>query len=202
MIKAVGLTIVFLCTWCESRGQSRTTLFKNFIVIDGSGRPGTLQDVRIQGDRISLIGTLIAQPGEQVIDGLSQYVLAPGFIDTHSHHSRNLDDSSQFSSFLCQGITTLVVGQDGSSYLPLQSYFQDRLKIGLPVNLASYTGHNTMRYQILGKEANRLATKAEVKAMKKLLRADIKAGSLGLSTGLEYDPGIFSSKRREVAHSL
>ncbi len=194
MIKAVGLTIVFLCTWCESRGQSRTTLFKNFIVIDGSGRPGTLQDVRIQGDRISLIGTLIAQPGEQVIDGLSQYVLAPGFIDTHSHHSRNLDDSSQFSSFLCQGITTLVVGQDGSSYLPLQSYFQDRLKIGLPVNLASYTGHNTMRYQILGKEANRLATKAEVKAMKKLLRADIKAGSLGLSTGLEYDPGIFSSK--------
>ena len=78
MIKAVGLTIVFLCTWCESRGQSRTTLFKNFIVIDGSGRPGTLQDVRIQGDRISLIGTLIAQPGEQVIDGLSQYVLAPG----------------------------------------------------------------------------------------------------------------------------
>lgn len=162
--------------------------------MDGSGHPGEMKDVRIKGNKIVLIGNLIPRLGEQIIDGQNRLLLAPGFIDTHSHHSRNLDDSTQFSSFLCQGITTLVLGQDGSSYLPLNKYYDERLKAGLPVNIASYTGHNTMRYQVLGKDANRLASKAEINTMKKLLQDDIKAGSLGLSTGLEYDPGIYSSK--------
>jgi N-acyl-D-amino-acid deacylase len=198
--------VSFLFTFIsnELKAQTNTTiLFKNFILIDGSGNKSEIKDVRIKNDKIILIGSLLPQPGETIIDGRNKLILAPGFIDTHSHHSRNLDDSTQFSSFLCQGITTLIVGQDGSSYLPLRSYYQDLKKAGVPVNIASYSGHNTIRYEVLGNENfNRLATSGEIKKMKKILRTEMKAGALGLSTGLEYDPGIFSSKEEVMQLAL
>ncbi len=194
-------SLLFLTLSMSLSGQSY--LFKDFIVIDGTGHPGELKDIRVRGDKIVLMGNLIPQINEKIIEGHGRLVLAPGFIDTHSHHSRNLDDTAQFSSFLCQGITTLIVGQDGSSYLPIQDYFRERQQKGLPVNLASYAGHNTIRYEVMGnKDANRLATRSEVKAMKKLVIREIKSGALGLSTGLEYDPGIYSSKEEVMSLAL
>ena len=203
-IRQFSLFLVFtLVAYITSYSQSVTTLFKNFILIDGSGTKGEVKDVRIKDDKIVIIGSLVAQPGEHVIEGLKHLILAPGFIDTHSHHSRNLEDSTQFSSFLCQGITTLIVGQDGSSDLPLKSYYKDLSLKGIPVNVASYTGHNSIRYEVLGNEHfNREATKDEVHRMKKIIRSEMKAGALGLSTGLEYDPGIYSSKEEVMQLAL
>lgn len=195
------LVVSFPCN--NLKTQTTTTLFKNFLVIDGTGNKGEIKDVRIKNDKITLIGSLLPQSGETIIDGMNHLILAPGFIDTHSHHSRNLEDSTQFSSFLCQGITTLIVGQDGSSNLPLQSYFNDVIKAGLPVNLASYIGHNTIRYEVMGNENfNRLATPSEMKQMKTIVRKEMKSGALGLSTGLEYDPGIYSSKEEVIQLAL
>lgn len=194
---------LLLLSYGTARSQSNPILFKNFVLIDGSGSKGELKDVRIKDDKIILIGSLVPQAGDEVIDGGGRLILAPGFIDTHSHHSRNLDDTTRYSSFLCQGITTIVVGQDGSSYLPLKNYFDDLRHNGIPVNVASYSGHNTIRYEVLGNEHfNRLATKEEIHKMKKLLRNDMKAGAIGLSTGLEYDPGIFSSKEEVMQLAL
>lgn len=174
---------------------TQTTLFKDFIIMDGTGNPSYAGDVRMKENMIVVMGSLIPQPGETVIDGHKKWILAPGFIDTHSHHDRDLEDSLGFASFLCQGITTLVVGQDGSSHLPLADYFNQRKLDGIPVNVASYIGHNTIRFQVLGNEHfNREATSAELKQMKKILRTEMKSGAIGLSTGLEYDPGIFSSR--------
>ncbi len=176
-----------------SSGQ--TTLFKNFYIADGTGSRLFLGDVRIRDNKIAIIGRLIPQAGEIVIEGQNRKVLAPGFIDTHSHHDRNLDDSSQFKSFLNQGITTLVVGQDGSSHFPLQAYFGYLTQAAIPVNLASYVGHNTIRFKVLGNtDFNRAASNGEIRQMKKWLKLEMKSGALGLSTGLEYDPGIFSTK--------
>jgi len=150
-----------------------------------------------------LIGTLIPQYGETVIDGNHRLVLAPGFIDTHSHHDQNLEDSNQFNSFLNQGITTLIIGQDGSSHLPLQTYFDERVHAGLPVNLGSYIGHNTLRFAAMGNEDyKRKATKGEIKKMKKTLKQELNSEALGLSTGLEYDPGIYSSRNEVMQLAL
>lgn len=174
---------------------AQTTLFKNFIICDGTGQKMYTGDVRIRDNYIALIGNLIPRYGEPVIDGHHRLILAPGFVDTHSHHDRNLDDSGHYSSFLNQGITTLIIGQDGSSHLPLSAYLEDRTRAGLPVNLGSYIGHNTLRYEAMGNEDfKRTASAREIKHMKKILKNELRTGALGLSTGLEYDPGIYSSR--------
>lgn len=193
MLKREWLCLGFLGLCLVSSGQ--TILFKNFYIADGTGSKLFLGDVRIRDNKIAILGELIPRPGEKVIDGQNRKVLAPGFIDTHSHHDRNLEDSGQYSSFLNQGITTLVIGQDGSSRFPLQDYFEQLTRERIPVNLASYSGHNTLRFNAMGNtEFNREATHGEIRKMKKGLKQDLKSGALGLSTGLEYDPGIFSSK--------
>lgn len=185
------LLIIHLFT--SAIGQS--ILFKNFRIMDGSGNKEYIADVRIKGSEIALIGNLVAQPNERVIQGEGKYILAPGFIDTHSHHDRNLLDPKEYSSFLAQGITTLIFGQDGSSHLPLNKFYEELETKGIPVNAASFIGHNSIRYQVLGNENfQREATRSEIAKMKKILKSEIKSGALGFSTGLEYDPGIFSSK--------
>src|SRR5207245_5266222 len=125
--------------------------------------------------------------------------LAPGFIDTHSHASRGLFEDRDAMADVSQGITTVVVGQDGSSTYPLAEYF-DRLRgEAAAVNVASYIGHGTIRGQVLGTDFKRAATAAEVRKMEDVLRSEMTAGALGLSTGLEYDPGIYSSPSEVVA---
>ncbi|MBY0436202.1 MAG: amidohydrolase family protein, partial [Cyclobacteriaceae bacterium] len=88
----------------------------------------------------------------------------------------------------------IVVGQDGSSNTPLSEYFQHRLDSPAAVNIASYSGHNIIRFKVMGMNYKRKATPEEIERMKEYVRKDMEAGALGLSTGLEYDPGIYSSK--------
>jgi len=123
--------------------------------------------------------------------------LAPGFIDTHSHHDRGLIENPDALAAISQGITTIVVGQDGSSAWPLKDYFQSLQDKPTSVNVASYSGHNTLRDVVMGNNFKREATQTEIDSMKIMLQADMEAGAVGLSTGLEYDPGIYSV-RNEV----
>ncbi len=168
-----------------------STLITGATVYDGSGAPGQQASVRIEADRIVAVGKLRARKGEHVIaaDGL---VLAPGFIDAHSHHDRGDYADRSMPLVLAQGVTTIVIGQDGESagaFAELAGKFGAR---AAAINVASYTGHGHLRDVVMSKDYKRTATPAEVAAMQALLGADIKAGSLGLSTGLEYDPGIYS----------
>jgi len=155
--------------------------------------------VRIAGGRIVEIGaTLAPRVGEAVHDGQGQ-VLAPGFIDTHSHHDRGLLDAPDAATLLSQGVTTIVVGQDGSAALPLRSLWDDLAKTGAAVNVASYSGHNSLRAKVMGEDYRRAATTGEIERMKALLEADMRAGAIGLSSGLGYDPGIYSDSDEVVA---
>lgn len=172
---------------------SASTLIVNASIVDGAGtkaRPGA---VRIDGDHIIAVGALKPLQGEEVIDAHGQ-VLAPGFIDTHSHHDRELDAHPEDATAVSQGITTIVVGQDGDSAFPLKDWIAKMTAHPAAINVASYTGHNTVRDQVMGKDFRREATPAEVRAMADLVRQDMAAGALGLSSGLEYDPGIYSAK--------
>lgn len=176
-----------------------STLIERVYIIDGTGAVGYEGSVRIGGDRILAVGQLRALPGERVVDGQGK-VLAPGFIDTHSHHYRDYVKDPAMPAVTSQGITTIVVGQDGGSYYPLADFFKGLEASPAAVNVASYSGHNTLRFTVMGNENfKRLATRAELRKMKALLAEEMEAGALGLSTGLEYDPGIYSDTAEVLA---
>lgn len=168
-------------------------LIDNVRLADGTGaaiQPGA---VRIAGGRIVEVGAALEpKDREQVRDG-GGLVLAPGFIDTHSHHERGLQTKPGADELVSQGVTTIVVGQDGGSVLPLTRLWQQLEAQPAAVNVASYTGHNTLRSEALGKDYKRVSTPEEVARMRELLETDMQAGSIGLSTGLGYDPGIYSA---------
>ena len=170
-----------------------STLIVGARVIDGLGGPARLESVRLDGARILAVGQLTPNAGETVVDGKG-LVLAPGFIDAHSHHDRQAELAPDMASVTAQGVTTIVVGQDGESHFPLKAYFAGLTAKPLAVNVASYTGHGTLRDRALGSDFKRTATAAEIAAMKADLATDMAEGSLGLSTGLEYDPGIYGSR--------
>lgn len=173
-------------------------LIQGATVVDGTGAPGIPAAVRIRGNRIEEVGALQPAADEKVVDG-SGLVLAPGFIDTHSHHDDNLAKDRTVFAAISQGITTIVVGQDGGSEFPLGSFFQSLEKNPAALNVASYVGHGTLRSQVMGDDFRRAATPDEIEAMTALLRRDMASGALGLSTGLEYDPGIYSTTGELIA---
>jgi N-acyl-D-amino-acid deacylase len=181
----------------DAAPASSSTLIRNVRLLDGTGAAARPADVRIAGGRIAEVGALTAATGEATVDG-GGLVLAPGFIDTHSHADGELFDHLDALAAVSQGITTVVVGQDGDAPMPLADFF-DRLGREKPaINVASYAGHGTIRSQVMGEDFRRVATSSEIKKMKKLLDAEMQAGALGLASGLEYDPGIYASREEMI----
>ena len=168
-----------------------THLISNVVIVDGSGEGRRNGAVRILGDEIVEVGDLKARSGETVTDG-DGLVLAPGFIDTHSHADEELFDHPDALAVLSQGITTIVIGQDGSSPFPLLDFRFKLIDQPPPMNIAAYSGHNSIRQHVMGTRFQRPANDAELSVMSQFLREDMQAGALGLATGLEYDPGIYS----------
>ncbi len=175
-----------------------STLIVNATLVDGTGNASRQGSVRIEGDRIREVGDLTARAGETVVDAKG-LTLAPGFIDTHSHHDRGLFDQRDLLAAVSQGITTIVVGQDGGSSYPLKDFFGRLQTNPASVNIASYIGHGTLRERVMGDDFKRIATPDEVSRMEGLLRSEMDAGALGLSSGLEYDPGIYSDPSELIA---
>lgn len=169
-----------------------TQLITNVKIINGTGLPAFNGSVRIVDDRIADIGTLSAFPGETVTDG-NGYVLAPGFIDSHSHHDWGLRDNPSCIAATSQGITTIVVGQDGWS-TPIDS-IADLLKTRpVSINIATFTGHASLRQKVMKGDVFRKSTPDELLQMQAILKQEMESGSLGLSTGLEYEPAFYASR--------
>ncbi|MCP1385270.1 serine hydrolase [Runella salmonicolor] len=171
----------------------QTQLISNIKLIDGTGTASRKTAVRLRDDRIWEIGDLTPFPNEAVTDGKGM-TLAPGFIDSHSHHFGGLEQHPDAIAALNQGVTTIVTGQDGGSTPmdTLQSFFKKR---PVAINVATYTGHSTLRAKVMGaKSLYRTAKPEEVEKMKILLRDEMKKGSLGLATGLEYESAFFSNR--------
>lgn len=178
-------------------GALLSTLIRGASVMDGTGGPARAVSVRIEGDKILAVGNLEAGPSETVIEA-SGFVLAPGFIDTHSHGDDDVFDYPDALAALSQGITTIVGGQDGGSAQPLADYFARLEKSPAAVNVASYVGHGTVRRLIMGEDFRRPAKSDEIEKMRQLVRQEMLAGALGLATGLEYDPGIYSAREEVI----
>ena len=177
----------------DKTAPESAVIIENATLVDGTEAAPRIADVRVRGDRIVAVGPLDPVEGEALIEARG-LTLAPGFIDTHSHHGSALLEQPDALAAVSQGITTIVTGQDGGSEVPLSDWFAKLEASPAAVNVASYSGHNSLRDAALGEDYKRKATKAEVEKMRVLLAADMGAGAIGLSSGLEYDPGIYSAK--------
>ena len=175
-----------------------STLIVNASIVDGTGSPARAGAVRIDGDRIVEVGALEPKRGEAVIDA-GGLTLAPGFIDVHSHHEEGLFEMREAAPVVSQGITTIVAGQDGGMTYPVRDLFERMEKIPPAINVATFVGHGSLREDAMGKDDyRRHATAAEVEKMRLGVEDGMKAGALGLATGLEYDPGIYSASEEVI----
>jgi N-acyl-D-amino-acid deacylase len=176
---------------------ANTILIHNVVLVDGTGAPGYAGAVRLGSGKILAVErNLPPKPGERIYEGGGR-TLAPGFIDTHSHHS--VWEQPMAPCLLSQGVTTIVLGQDGTSTFPLHTLWTRLEQQPAAVNVASYSGHNTVRRAVLGLDFRRHATAMELAQMRERIEIDMRAGALGLSTGLAYDPGSYASIEEVVA---
>ena len=172
-------------------------LIKNVQLMDGTGAPARNASVRVQGKRIIAVGNLTPFADETIIDGEGK-ILAPGFIDSHSHLAGSLAKYPEALAALNQGITTIVAGQDGDGD-PVDSIKAEIKRIPTAINVATYTGHAAIREKIMGVEnLGRPATNEELEKIKAILKDELSNGSLGLSTGLEYEAGFYSSRNEII----
>ncbi len=170
------------------------TIITNIQLVDGTGKPAFKASVKIIGNKIVAIGDLKPNKTDQMIDGNGK-ILAPGFIDSHSHHFGDLNKNRAGLSTSSQGITTIVIGQDGNGY-PMDSLTKWMQANSVVSNVASYTGQSSLREIAMGEnDLYRKATEAEIAQMKSVLASELEKGSFGLSTGLEYESAFYSSKQ-------
>jgi N-acyl-D-amino-acid deacylase len=162
-------------------------------IVDGLGSPPYLADIGIRDERIACIGTVDPKYAGQVIDGTGLTV-APGFIDVHTHVERNIPTRSEpflAPNFVRQGVTTIVTGNCGRSFLDIGKAFKQLESDGTQINLASFIGHNTVRQRVMSDSAAVPSAEQLIK-MKELVSGGMRDGALGISTGLEYIPGAFA----------
>jgi len=173
-------------------------LILNGRVHDGAGNPSIRADVGIRGDRIAAVGALAGAAATTTIDAAGR-VVAPGFIDVHSHALDAITNPQlrEARPLLAQGVTTVVGNPDGGGPLDLAEQAA-RLAAdgGIGVNAALLIGHATVRRAVIG-AANRQPTTEELEKMRGLVRTAREAGAFGLSSGLFYTPGRFA-KTEEV----
>lgn len=176
---------------------STDLIVRGATVLDGTGAEGRQGDVAVSGGRISAIGRRLSAVGADEVDGRG-LVLAPGFIDIHSHGDSNLEDDPRAESVIRQGITTIVVGADGGSNAtgsparPFRAYWEEVSRLRPAVNIASMVGLGSIRAEKIG-PTDRPATAEEIAEMTSWVARAIDEGACGASSGLEYTPGAFAS---------
>lgn len=165
-------------------------------VLDGSGNPATYADVGLRGGAIAAVGRLTGAPARRTINAKGK-ILAPGFIDLHSHADRGLTSEDRqrraAPNLVTQGITTVLVNPDGGGPWPLSRQRADMERLGIGPNAALMVGHGTVRGLVMKKDFRRPATADEIRQMRELVRQGMQDRAFGLSAGLEYVPGIWST---------
>ncbi|CAN5268795.1 D-aminoacylase [soil metagenome] len=178
-------------------------VIRNGSVFDGSGAEARVLDVAIGGGRITEVGPALSTRGKEEFDAKGLAV-APGFIDIHSHGDSNLTEDARAESVIRQGVTTIVVGADGSSRATgsaarsFSAYFADLERLRPGPNVACMVGLGSIRGEVVG-EGDRPATADELRRMTAMVESALADGACGASSGLEYTPGAFASLAELIA---
>ena len=203
----VAVLAVFCCgpaivDSAHAQDQTLDVLITGGRIYDGSGNPWFYGDVGIRAGRIVAVGRLAGARAARTIDATGKIVV-PGFIDIHSHADRGLtsDDARRRAApnLVSQGITTVVVNQDGRSPLPIADQLEAFGRLGTGPNTIVMVGHGAVRGRVMGDDFRRPARPGEIEQMRQLVRRSLAEGAWGMSAGLEYTPGRWSTTDEVVA---
>lgn len=193
------LGILLILSACATAPDVPVVAIVNPTVVDGSGAPAfKTTAVLIRGDRIDAVGARSIPRGATIIDA-EGLTLAPGFIDIHNHSGSGLERDPAATTQVSQGITTLVLGQDGGSALPVGDYLRKLETTPVAVNVLTFVGQATVRSKVMNGDTDRAATADEIAAMASIVDTAMREGAFGLSTGLEYEAAKKSSTEEVIA---
>jgi len=192
-MRIIILLSLLISKFCSA--QQADILIKNGKILDGTGNSWFYGDVAVKDGKIIAIGHLQNYTAAKSIDA-TNLIVAPGFIDVHTHCEGDEYKNPLAQNFLLDGVTSVVTGNCGSSYTHLAKYFKALDSIKMSINIASLIGHNDVRKAVMG-SANRDPNEAEIKKMEAIVEQAMKDGAVGFSTGLIYIPGTYS-KTEEV----
>jgi len=208
--------------------MSYDVLVKNISIADGTGSPMFTGCVAVQDGKIVKVAPSIEGEAQLVIEGNEKQILCPGFFDTHTHGDMQRIFDPYMTTQILQGVTYDVCGNCGISAAPVDPNNFDLLKrytaplmpfnqfdeqwatwdtfgkyldavknVGCKIHAHSFVGHGTLRIAAMGME-DRAPTAEEMEVMKSLLREAMEAGALGMSSGLIYAPGVYSTTEELV----
>lgn len=219
MFLAILLSVALTAMPQGSESPEYDLLIEHGHIIDGTGSPWFEGSVAINGGKIVAVGRLEHASARKVLDAQGQ-VVAPGFIDLHSHSDFTLLVDGNAQSKIRQGVTTEILGESnsagpvegaGDSDLDLQlaplglhrdwkslgEYFTRLLRQGIAVNVASYVGSGQVRLDVMG-NINRAPTPSEMQRMKQLVDEAMLDGAIGLGSGLIYPPNSYASREELI----
>lgn len=195
-------------------------LLKNLKIIDGTGAPAFVGDIGIKNDRIADVGQIYGKAKVELqCNGL---IASPGFIDMHNHSDFSVLQEPYAKNYISQGVTTLLLGNCGISGAPISNKNRSVIKVlkdidnmdlqwesfgeyievleesKKSINLAALIGQGNVRGAVLGLEKVKAAPE-DLDKMRQIVREAMESGAFGLSTGLIYDPGLFTDTEELIA---
>lgn len=191
MKRAPILVLVILFFFgCQLRAQQFDLVVVNGKIIDGSGNSWYYGDIAMKDGKIMKIGKASDWSSKRVIDA-SGLIVAPGFIDVHTHIEGNDLKVPTAGNFIMDGVTSVVTGNCGGSNVDIAKYFKQLDSVKTSINVATLIGHNSVRKEVMG-DGQRDPTEEEQRKMEEVVARAMQEGAVGMSTGLIYVPGTYS----------
>ena len=194
-MKRILLTalVLLLAAGIPLQAREKSILIKGGLVYDGTGSEPRKADILVKGGKIVSIAESIAESKADNIINAEGQVVAPGFIDPHSHVNRTMkkEEGKENEGYLTMGVTTVLCGMCGGSPVPITTETDAMEEQGIGTNIGYFIGLGSVRKKVMG-NANRKPTATEMEKMKQYVRDAMKWGAFGVTTGLIYTPGCFA----------
>ena len=203
VVLLLGLLLFVPSVAAQTPSGAFTVILEGGAVYDGLGNAPLAADIGLVGDRISAIGDLSDREAALRLD-VRGLAVVPGFIDIHSHATGTTFETSGLAreplaeNYIRQGVTSVIGGQDGGSPYPIGAFLARAEAQPAAVNVGLFVGHGTLRSHVIG-GANRPPTETELRRMQAMVRQAMEDGAFGLSSGLEYAPGLYARTDELIA---